>query len=354
MGAAPQTAGPGEISAGRPAVPESPLQAPEEETARKSSVQPPEEKTTRQSGSHGVQTAARDIRLTREGPAGEGAADLPAWESAPHTSYTPLELSLRTEGETEEAGAPASGSSPRGKEASRQPESRGSAPTGRPAVPESPVQVLEERADRRPGPRKVGTTARDIRVSSGAVRMDRPGEPLRPLASAEMTLNQPEAAKPDPHAPGTVKAADARGGTVLNSPAAPMEPLSLTYGPAQGTAQPQQPQEEPEEESDYVRSLPDWARRFLKTSRSAPAAQNMGVARDISSLPAPQTEEIEWTAPGYQLPQAPMAYREKKQERPAAPAPETHISDAEIQRTADKVYRMIEDRLRLERQRLGL
>ena len=33
---------------------------------------------------------------------------------------------------------------------------------------------------------------------------------------------------------------------------------------------------------------------------------------------------------------------------------EVRISEAEIQRTADRVYRIIEDRIRLERHRLGL
>ena len=57
-----------------------------------------------------------------------------------------------------------------------------------------------------------------------------------------------------------------------------------------------------------------------------------------------------------QLPpsQATITHREKKQEEGPKAAQEVHISEAEIQRTADRVYRIIEDRIRRERRRLGL
>ena len=45
---------------------------------------------------------------------------------------------------------------------------------------------------------------------------------------------------------------------------------------------------------------------------------------------------------------------EKKEDGRPKGEPEPHISDAELQRTADRVYRMIEDRIRRERRRLGL
>lgn len=139
------------------------------------------------------------------------------------------------------------------------------------------------------------------------------------------------------------------------------EPVDLTYGPARpaaethtsqqagSTAQPQPT------ESDYVRSLPDWARRFLgERASDAPSSRTMAVARNISSL-APETEDtVQWTAPGYRLPEAPIAYREKHREEQPRESGQIRISDAEIQRTADQVYRMIEERIRRERRRLGL
>ena len=82
----------------------------------------------------------------------------------------------------------------------------------------------------------------------------------------------------------------------------------------------------------------------------------MGTARNIASLPSQgEGDAVQWTAPNYRPPAAPMTYREKpgREERQAGQqAP--RISEAELQRTADRVYRIIEDRIRRERRRLGL
>ena len=137
------------------------------------------------------------------------------------------------------------------------------------------------------------------------------------------------------------------------------EPVPLTYGPGQQQATQTPPQETAPSsgyrESEYVRSLPEWARNFLRSSADPQAAKTMGVARDISALQAPPAEEdVQWTAPNYRPPEAPIAYREKKREAAPRAVEEVRISEAEIQRTADRVYRIIEDRIRLERHRLGL
>ena len=143
-------------------------------------------------------------------------------------------------------------------------------------------------------------------------------------------------------------------------PAAVPEPLELAYGPVPAGAAPPDPAQTAGEsgspaESAYVKSLPDWARRFLREG-AAQSGQSMGTARNIASLP-PQAEgdTVQWTAPNYRPPASPMTYREKpgREERQAGQqAP--RISEAELQRTADQVYRMIEDRIRRERRRLGL
>ena len=83
--------------------------------------------------------------------------------------------------------------------------------------------------------------------------------------------------------------------------------------------------------------------------RAAARARRSG---SIASLPE-QEETVQWTAPNYRPPAAPLAYREKKEDGRPKGEPEPHISDAELQRTADRVYRMIEDRIRRERRRLG-
>ena len=138
------------------------------------------------------------------------------------------------------------------------------------------------------------------------------------------------------------------------------EPVELTYGPAAPAAEPagapkQSPAVHAAEESEYVRSLPDWARRFLRESGGQGGQSHMGTARDISALPRPaQGEEtVQWTAPGYRPP-APITYREKNREAETRQAAAPRLSEGELQRAADKIYRIIEDRIRQERRRLGL
>lgn len=136
-------------------------------------------------------------------------------------------------------------------------------------------------------------------------------------------------------------------------------PVALTYGPVQsttGSATPHQPEETSRtemEESDFVRSLPEWARSFLK--KGGAAQQTMGVVRDIAvSQPQETADQIQWTAPNYHPPAAPMAYREKPREEQPRESRPARISETELQRTADRVYRILEERIRRERRRLGL
>ena len=160
--------------------------------------------------------------------------------------------------------------------------------------------------------------------------------------------------------PLTARLSQHTGARSAARPAAAPEPLELSYGPVPAGAAPPDPAQTAGEsaspaESAYVKSLPDWARRFLREGE-AQSVQSMGTARNIASLPAQgEGDTVQWTAPNYRPPAAPMTYREKpgREERQAGQqAP--RISEAELQRTADRVYRMIEDRIRRERRRLGL
>lgn len=141
----------------------------------------------------------------------------------------------------------------------------------------------------------------------------------------------------------------------------PPEPITLTYGPAQRQTEAGSPASAAAEhskagESSFVRSLPDWARRFLASGTdSGSATQTMGVARSITSLPQSEPEEsIQWSAPNFRPPEAQIAYRQKGKGETAQETTEVRISDADLQRAADRVYHMIEDRIRRERRRLGL
>lgn len=223
------------------------------------------------------------------------------------------------------------------------------------------------------------TTARDIRVSpttGAAAQKPAPNGPAQEPAAGR--LPPPTEGIFGPSGPAAAEEKEilfqapsrtmARPQTRLPSPAQQgqpqtggeaLTPLTLSYGPAQpASSPPPDPAAgtgQPAEESDYVRSLPDWARRFLKNSAGSPGEHTMGVARDIAALPHPAPEDtVQWTAPNYRPPEAPVTLREKPQQTSPAQAQAVHIPEAEIQRTADRVYRMLEDRIRRERRRLGL
>ena len=303
-----------------------------------------------------VQTAARDIRMGRETRPAETIS--PATVSpAPQTQrqalpgQPPVELSLRTEPEAAgEAAAPV--------------------PGGQTA---QAIPVARRTAPQSAGPVPVHRTARDIRMQSHPFQRPADGSEIRssvtqlgPRAAAagpetetwspaptELTLG------PQGGSGETVTAAGAFSAGRTGWTEAQPEPVPLTYGPGQQQATQTPPQETAPSsgyrESEYVRSLPEWARNFLRSSADPQAAKTMGVARDISALQAPPAEEdVQWTAPNYRPPEAPIAYREKKREAAPRAVEEVRISEAEIQRTADRVYRIIEDRIRLERHRLGL
>ena len=83
----------------------------------------------------------------------------------------------------------------------------------------------------------------------------------------------------------------------------------------------------------------------------------MQTARNIGTLPAPQTAEaapqVQWTAPNYPLPEQ-ISFKERPAARQELSQTAPKLSRSDLERTADQVYRMIEDRVRRERRRLGL
>ncbi len=327
-------------------------------------------------------TAARDIRFTSNTPLGDIAAQEASSQATGHriavpmaavpeqdkgTVFqsvpiqgelsTPLDLALPTEGAQAQAGETIPN-------LSHPVETSGGEAAGQPGVIHT-AHGFKPRTPGSPSPWLPHTAARDIRARSlpdhSAASLG--NQAAGTVLPAELTLNQPA---PTGTSPTVFPAAQAETGAPIAEAAAGRstslaEPLSLTYGPAQGNLSPPPPEPQPggepfqEEESEFVRSLPDWARRFLKQSRSPSAPHTMGVARDIATVPPPQqAENVQWTSPNYHPPQATITHREKKQEEGPKAAQEVHISEAEIQRTADRVYRIIEDRIRRERRRLGL
>ena len=62
---------------------------------------------------------------------------------------------------------------------------------------------------------------------------------------------------------------------------------------------------------------------------------------------------MQWTAPAA-VPQTPnITYHAKPPAAPAPPVQPAALSDRELRRAADKIYRMIEERLRREMRRSG-
>ena len=215
--------------------------------------------------------------------------------------------------------------------------------------------------------RPLTTSAREIRMKGarapeGTHALTARQEPAWSAPFGEIALVQPARQEP-PVPPAAFPMPGAERSATLPAEALRAsegpEPLALDYGPAAGAAGGGEPgrgggpvQPRPGE-SDYLRSLPDWAQRFLRSGPAeTPAGRSMGVARDIASLPR-QGDTVAWTAPDYRPPQAATVHREKGGGEGPQTRQEVRVSDAEIQRTADKVYRMIEERLRRERRRLG-
>ena len=172
---------------------------------------------------------------------------------------------------------------------------------------------------------------------------------------ADLLLNRPGSAGEIGFSGGQMAQAPMAGESTRPAGAAPFQPEPLTYvSSPQADTQPKTPPPQSGGAVD-LQNLPDWAKRFLREGApTGPSGRTMGVARDIASLPPPETgDSVHWTAPSYQPPEAPMAYREREQAPQRRESGEIRISDAEIQRTADQVYRLIEERLRRERRRLG-
>ena len=309
----------------------------------------------------GMETAARDIRVGGPMEQGPGPAELTPGETAggPALAGGPLDLYQipAAQGPEAQAGAPlgletaardirvggALEQGPGPAELTPGGAAGGPAPAGGPLdlYPIPGAQGLEAQA----GPHMVsGRPAREAGGRSG------------PAPQADTGI--PESGREK--RPLTARLSQHTGARSAARPAAAPEPLELSYGPVPAGAAPPDPAQTAGEsaspaESAYVKSLPDWARRFLREG-AAQSVQSMGIARNIASLPSQgEGDAVQWTAPNYRPPAAPMTYREKpgREERQAGQqAP--RISEAELQRTADRVYRMIEERIRRERRRLGL
>jgi hypothetical protein len=104
--------------------------------------------------------------------------------------------------------------------------------------------------------------------------------------------------------------------------------------------------------------LPAWARELLEQSGVTDTVQQTAIFAGKTGAQS-GAGQISWSAPGMANPvqsakrtgPAELSFRERGETEESA-ARQT-ISDAELQRTADKVYKIIEERLRRELRRSG-
>ena len=130
--------------------------------------------------------------------------------------------------------------------------------------------------------------------------------------------------------------------------AAVMDGNELSYLPLQPAEQ-----KTDQKASSQTSALPDWAQRFLQQPAGADRQNTQRFSAVQQQPAAVPPGQIEWTAPGAVPKAAPIVFRENKQPEAQHPAAPARLSDSELRRAADKVYRMIEDRLRRELRRSG-
>ena len=172
----------------------------------------------------------------------------------------------------------------------------------------------------------------------------------RPMKPVQTTLVRPQQAGNTAAVRPMETFTDAalQPGETASRRAAVMDGNELSYLPLQPAEQ-----KTDQKASSQASALPDWAQRFLQQPAGADR-QNTQRFSAVQQQPAAVLPgQIEWTAPGAVPKAAPIVFRENKQPEAQHPAAPARLSDSELRRAADKVYRMIEDRLRRELRRSG-
>ena len=172
----------------------------------------------------------------------------------------------------------------------------------------------------------------------------------RPMKPVQTTLVRPQQAGNTAAVRPIETFTDAalQPGETASRRAAVMDGNELSYLPLQPAEQ-----KTDQKASSQASALPDWAQRFLQQPAGADR-QNTQRFSAVQQQPAAVLPgQIEWTAPGAVPKAAPIVFRENKQPEAQHPAAPARLSDSELRRAADKVYRMIEDRLRRELRRSG-
>ena len=224
----------------------------------------------------------------------------------------------------------------------------GAAPSGQPVIQRATNG--SDAASKATPMRNRLTAARPVRHAAGS-----PAEPDVPLVLRQNDGTETPAAEPfNVAALRDIRTARPTAGQTA---AAEMAWRSGTPALTFAKTARQQPPEPPEKKTDATQNLPAWARELLEK----PPAQTAGAA------PSGQNRQIQWTAPqAVPVPAArtsppanaaavppSLLHRERGGDDERSSAAQQVEREAEIRRTADKVYRIIEERLRRELRRSG-
>lgn len=172
----------------------------------------------------------------------------------------------------------------------------------------------------------------------------------RPMKPVQTTLVRPQQAGNTAAVRPMETFTDAalQPGETASRRAAVMDGNELSYLPLQPAEQ-----KTDQKASSQASALPDWAQRFLQQPAGADRQNTQRFSAVQQQPAAVPPGQIEWTAPCAVPKAAPIVFRENKQPEAQHPAAPARLSDSELRRAADKVYRMIEDRLRRELRRSG-
>lgn len=186
--------------------------------------------------------------------------------------------------------------------------------------------------------------------------------PAAGSAMRDMRVAAAQSARPKAHAPRPMThirqqlishpEASAIPASEENTPREPLELFFATSAAvAENTPPAARPTERAKQESEAER-LPAWAKELMEQSGITDTAQQSAVFSGAAS------RQMNWTAAMPAQPQGkpitnPPELSFKEHMESEEPLYRRQISDAELRRTADKVYRMIEERLRRELRRSG-
>lgn len=214
------------------------------------------------------------------------------------------------------------------------------------AAQAQPASRAAQAASRGTATHRQGQTAGQPRTVLRHLASRLPSHPIQPVQTTlvrPLPANQIVAARP--MAPLSNALAQPQAASAQS---AAVDGNELSYLPIQAAEQ-----KTGRETPPQTGALPEWAQRFLQQPPRADSQNTHRFSAAQQQTAGTQPGQIEWTAPGAMPKAAPVIFRENRQpetQRPAAPA---RLSDSELRRAADKVYRMIEERLRRELRRSG-